>query len=269
MYHHYPLPGQPNSKYHRNQGNDKARALARPYVGMNMNHMRRHIATGHGDGRAASNWIGSLRSKAKGADGGYRQYAERMEEQKGKEESGSQERLFARTTMEEEGAGGESHKESNSSSQRDIDMDTKVQSKRTEMVQPRRQKITRRRAGGKGARGETKYVGNKTQAQMDGVPVSMRWEKPNVHGNTTRGYLRMKEKLYRGSINEMFQKFSLSGRGRRSDTGATTAVAWTNSSNNAKNVKEEAIEKRRRRMQYGDRMAVRFKKKKRTGQWVD
>ena len=99
---------------------------------------------------------------------------------------------------------------------------------------------------------------------MDGVPVSMRWEKPNVHGNTTRGYLRMKEKLYRGSINEMFQKFSLSGRGRRSDTGATTAVAWTNSSsNNAKNVKEEAIEKRRRRMQYGDRMAVRFKKKKR------
>lgn len=168
------------------------------------------------------------------------------------------------------GQGGESHKESNSSSQRDIGMDTKEQSKRTEMVQPRRQKITRRRAGGKGARGETKYVGNKTQAQMDGVPVSMRWEKPNVHGNTTRGYLRMKEKLYRGSINEMFQKFSLSGRGRRSDTGATTAVAWTNSSsNNAKNVKEEAIEKRRRRMQYGDRMAVRFKKKKRTGQWVD
>ena len=72
---------------------------------MNMNHMRRHIATGHGDGRAASNWIGSLRSKAKGADGGYRQYAEKKEEQERKEESGSQERLFARTTMEEEDIG--------------------------------------------------------------------------------------------------------------------------------------------------------------------
>ena len=243
---------------------------------MNMNHMRRHIATGHGDGRAASNWIGSLRSKAKGADGGYRQYAEKKEEQERKEESGSQERLFARTTMEEEEEEEEEEGESNNSSHRDIDTKEQLeqpeqseQPRRTEMAQPRRQKIVRRRAGGKGARGETKYVGNKTQAQMNGVPVSMRWEKPNVHGNTTRGYLRMKEKLYRGSINEMFQKFSLSGRGRRSDTGTAT-VAWTNSSsNNAKNLKEEAIEKRRRRMQYGDRMAVRFKKKKRTGQWVD
>ena len=37
----YPLPGKTVSKYHHISGRDKARALARPYVGMNMNVMRR------------------------------------------------------------------------------------------------------------------------------------------------------------------------------------------------------------------------------------
>ena len=50
--------------------------------------------------------------------------------------------------------------------------------------------------------GKTKYQGNKAQAQMDGVPVNMRWTKPT---DKTKGYLKLKKKLNRGRF-EVSQK---------------------------------------------------------------
>ena len=185
----YPLPGQHTSKYHRSKGNDKARALARPYVGMNMNHMRRHIATGNGDGRAASNWIGSLRSKAKGADGGYCDYMKTSNERKRRDDTTKEEKQRERDAVpkareampeaeeaKEDGGGGV------------VDVGSKVSLRELTKQQSRK---TKRRVKCESGRGETKYMGNKTQAQMNGVPNSMRWQKPNEYGDTTSGYLRM------------------------------------------------------------------------------
>ena len=65
--HNYPKPGETHSKYFNKHSVDAIRARQRPYVGMNMNDVRMHITTGHGDGKAASHWVGGLRSNANGA----------------------------------------------------------------------------------------------------------------------------------------------------------------------------------------------------------
>ena len=244
----YPLPGQHVSRYHRGRGNDKARALARPYVGMNMNHMRRHIATGNGDGRAASNWIGSLRCKAKGADGGYMEYMRGVEERKTMRDETEMNgnRDGSGTDNREKREGKEDKKREDGD---DLDVST-------ELTRGKRNPDKRSKHG------KTQYMGNKTQAQMDGVPVNMRWKKPNEFGDTTRGYLRMKERLYRGSIREVAGKWRL--RGETPDHRT-----WMRSSDDLTSKRSAEEERRRRRMEYGNAYAKRFKRKKKIGGWVD
>jgi hypothetical protein len=256
----YPIPGKAISKYHRVNGKDKARALARPYVGMNMNHMRRHISTGNGDGRAASNWIGSLRSNAKGADGGYIEYMKRVEEIcDNKEGDKNENAMFDSKKADDEEVGNEKVEGERKETTDQISGERKkLKGATTALTKSKRRK-------GKKEKGETKYVGNKTQAQMDGVPLSMRWQKPN----NTKGYLRMKQQLNRGTVKEVAKNFSLRGHFYSSNN----ATGWMRTSNTSStsvvNTKEQEKEKRLRRMAYGNASAIRFKLKKKQGGWVE
>ena len=72
-----------------------------------------------------------------------------------------------------------------------------------------------------------------------------------------------KQKLNRGSVNEMFQKFSLRG-----GIEAQSETAW-NQSKTLASTKQLENEKRERRMESGNAYAKRFKKKKKQGGWVD
>lgn len=295
----YPLPGQHVSKYHCMTGNDKARALARPYVGMNMNQMRRHIATGNGDGRAASNWIGSLRSSAKGADGGYREYMVEMERRRGEEEKRERRMTEPLEGEEEErervdisrdggeaggarGSGGAGGADGERGRERRGPRRVSINRKAWQEVARggggrSKQRMGRRRSKREGAgRGkisnnatmmlrkkkETEYVGDKTSAQMSGVPIGMRWTKANEFGDDTRGYLRMQEKLYRPPVSEEVRKFRLRGETPDHNT-------WMRSSNDLTSKKSMEEERRRRRMEYGNVYAERFKKKKKKGGWVE
>ena len=157
-----------------------------------MNVMRRHITVGHGDGRAASNWIGSLRSRACGADGAY-----------GKSGLGLQ------LLNHREDA---SRKQStNRSFEQKQKADSKEETNLTVFAKKKRQDDLDSSLTEKTQSGDTKYQGNKTQAQMDGVPISMRWRKVNAFGDKTKGYLRLKEKLYRGSCREVASHWQLRG----------------------------------------------------------
>ena len=242
----YPLPGQTVSKYHRGRGRDKARALARPYVGMNMNVMRRHIAIGHGDGRAASNWIGSLRSRPCGADGAYGKSGVGLQLLKEREDEARRNAAFQATTSSLRD--GVSATTSGSG-----DDETKL------MVRTEERRLMSSSAPSP-ASGKSKYQGNKTQAQMDGVPVGMRWTKP-TDAEKTKGYLRLKKKLYRGTFREVSQKWRL-----REDTPDTGTRMSTNEDLAGR---EEKISRRSRRQAYGDAAAKRFARKKKRGGWFD
>ena len=283
----YPLPGQYVSRFHRSSGKDKARALARPYVGMNMNQMRRHISTGNGDGKAASNWIGSLRSKAKGADGGYMEYMHRVEEQRRKgvrneNEHVEQETNRNRESNEEGNDYGGTEKMKNistdmmnsdqsNSNNRNNNTNTLNTSKRSNKFNKSNRRNERNERNERNVRnvrnpGKTQYMGNKTQAQMNGVPVNMRWMKPNEYGDTTKGYLRMQDRLYRPSLREVANKFAL-----RDDTCNIHGKTGTrlNCSNDLSSKKSQEEQRRRRRMEYGNAYAQRFKRKTKVGGWVD
>ena len=244
----YPLPGQSVSKYHHGRGRDKARALARPYVGMNMNVMRRHIAIGHGDGRAASNWIGSLRSRPCGADGAYGKSGSGLQLLKEREEEAQRKTTFQAAP----------------SSLRDAGSETKTAGGKgdgeTKVIVRVEEKSLVSSSGAVPSSVKTKYQGNKTQAQMDGVPVGMRWTKP-TKAEKTDGYLKLKKKLYRGTFREVSQKWRL-----RQDTPDTGTRMSTNE--NLARRKEE-VSRRSRRQAYGDAAAKRFARKKHHGGWFD
>ena len=220
----YPLPGKTKSKYFKG-GIDASRAHQRPYVGMNMNSVRMHIATGNGDGKAASNWVGTLRSTAKGASGG-------SEEALAKENSSH--RNDAGELISDEITG------------------------QNKIGRPHG--ITEKKAENKDV--ESKYVGNKTEAQMTGVPVGMRRYKVKVAINSSRlnspgkAYLRLAEKLAAPLVNEQASKFRM-----RDDTPHSRTRLHVSNANDAKKKKTE-VDRRNRRRAYGHAAAARFKAEK-------
>jgi hypothetical protein len=222
----YPKPGQTKSKFYKKNSIDAKRAHQRPYVGMNMNDVRMHIAPGHGDGKAASHWVGSLRSDANGANGG----------------NNSIDNIF-------------DNKNSNTSQNGDVQSSeaTTRNNNNNSVEDENGMKESKSNST------SSKYIGGKTSALMSGVPHSMRRYRVDVTNGVTsspsKAYMILANALATPLINEHASKFRF-----RDDTPYTASRLHIKATD--KIIKEKEIEKRNRRNAYGDKAAARFRKMK-------
>ena len=227
--HNYPKPGETHSKYFNEHSADAIRARQRPYVGMNMNDVRMHITTGHGDGKAASHWVGGLRSNANGA------MEATSRKKKSSSESGSTDNFVKKIRT--------SDKISTSNKEQQY----KIRKKSSEM----RNKTGRDYS--------SQYIGNKTAALMSGVPQSMRRYKINLTNGLTsspsKAYNLLANALATPLLNEHAMKFRF-----RDDTPYTSTRLHIKASD--EKFKKREIKTRRRRNMYGEQAAARFKKLK-------
>ena len=228
----YPKPGQTCSKFYKRNSIDAKRARQRPYVGMNMNGVRMHITTGHGDGKAASHWVGSLRDDANGANGGTFNGNNDNNNKNSEENNNSNDNV---------------NNESETLSNGDVD-DKKLTASKTGIVESK-----------SNSNNGSQYVGNKTSALMSGVPQSMRRYKVNLTNGVTsspsKAYILLANALATPLINEHASKFRF-----RDDTPHTAARLHIKATD--KKIKKKETERRNRRNAYGDQDAARFKKMK-------
>ena len=179
--HNYPKPGETHSKYFNKHSADAIRARQRPYVGMNMNDVRMHITTGHGDGKTASHWVGGLRSNANGAM-----------------EATSRKKMFT----------------SKSGSNDDFADKTRTIDKVSTFNKEQQYKIRKKSSEMRNKTGRdssSQYIGNKTAALMSGVPQSMRRYKINLTNGITsspsKAYNLLANALATPLLNEHAMKF--------------------------------------------------------------
>lgn len=194
-----------------------------------MNGVRMHITAGHGDGKAASHWVGGLRSNANGA--------------------------MVATSRKK-------HSTSKSSSNADIAKNISSVEKVSTWYKEQNHKGRNSSSDVSSKTGRdssSQYIGNKTAALMSGVPQSMRRYKVNLSNGITsspsKAYSLLANALATPLLNEHAMKFRF-----RDDTPYTSTRLHIKAAD--EKIKKREVSTRRRRNTYGEQAAARFKKLK-------